>query len=367
MDDDLAGARKINDILVAAGYTVYVSTNREGSAALVKRTRPILIIARGKLLDTDACGAVNGIPEGDILRDMSYVILVRDNAGRVVYKHGSHPVYKIADAVRTPVNRKELVSSVRALTAPTDALEKFGRLAADTLDAFDYLLSDTKWSKVYYAVVGLAIILSVAALTFLAYGKYKDKGLGKVAKILTETVKNETPPIPAKSDNPAPPEKSKPENPDPEISDPEMINRKPPENIAREGRPAKDAPETTENSRPSQNDPQSAETPKEKTRPDNNPVSPEKPSPHNEPSKVGQSLKGFYTLRAGAFSKRNNAEKMIAMLNKFGYEAFIRDGSQRDQTPYRVYIGRFKTKDDAYNAKARLEKIKGLKTVLLKL
>jgi cell division septation protein DedD len=147
-------------------------------------------------------------------------------------------------------------------------------------------------------------------------------------------------------------EKLDPEKINPEIPDPKKINREPSEDIARQAPPAKDVPEATENTKPAQRDSESVETPKEKIRPGKTPK---------------LSLKGFYTLRAGAFSERKNADKMVASLNKSGFEAFIRDESRRSEIPYRVYIGRFKDRDDAYEAKARLENIKGLKTILLKL
>lgn len=78
--------------------------------------------------------------------------------------------------------------------------------------------------------------------------------------------------------------------------------------------------------------------------------------PPAAPSLSGNSADPFnYFIQAGAFRTPEDAEQQRAKLSLLGFQAKVSEREQAGRTVYRVRLGPFDKKDDADNAKEKLE------------
>jgi cell division septation protein DedD len=66
---------------------------------------------------------------------------------------------------------------------------------------------------------------------------------------------------------------------------------------------------------------------------------------------------GPYSVQVGAFSDRDAAKKLLEQLRKLGHEGHIQYMQRQGQPLYCVRVGRYATKQDAENAKQRLDSV----------
>lgn len=64
----------------------------------------------------------------------------------------------------------------------------------------------------------------------------------------------------------------------------------------------------------------------------------------------------YFSVQAGAFSKKENAQKLTELLRNKGYDAYIEKCYDRDRLIYRVRVGKFDTEGGAQEEAARLKK-----------
>ena len=63
-----------------------------------------------------------------------------------------------------------------------------------------------------------------------------------------------------------------------------------------------------------------------------------------------------FSIQVGAFSKRENAERLSENLRKKGYDVFVEKSYENDKLIYRVKVGRFDTKKGAEEEAVKLKK-----------
>ena len=63
-----------------------------------------------------------------------------------------------------------------------------------------------------------------------------------------------------------------------------------------------------------------------------------------------------FSVQVGAFSKRENAERLSGNLEKKGYSVFVEKSYEKDKLIYRVKVGRFDTKNGVENEAMKLKK-----------
>lgn len=63
-----------------------------------------------------------------------------------------------------------------------------------------------------------------------------------------------------------------------------------------------------------------------------------------------------FSVQVGAFSKRENAQRLADLLIKKGYDAYIEKTCHGDKLIYRVRVGKFNTRNDAQQEAAELKK-----------
>lgn len=64
-------------------------------------------------------------------------------------------------------------------------------------------------------------------------------------------------------------------------------------------------------------------------------------------TKIKEEPLGKVTIQVGAFSTREKAEQLTAKIKELGYTAEIREVSQEGKTLYKVYLGRFGSREEA--------------------
>ncbi|MCP4705546.1 MAG: SPOR domain-containing protein, partial [candidate division Zixibacteria bacterium] len=64
----------------------------------------------------------------------------------------------------------------------------------------------------------------------------------------------------------------------------------------------------------------------------------------------------FYSVQVGVFSIRDNAKALSRSLKKYGKRIDVKEKEISDKNYYVVYVGRFKSTDEAIAFKAILEK-----------
>jgi TolA-binding protein len=79
-------------------------------------------------------------------------------------------------------------------------------------------------------------------------------------------------------------------------------------------------------------------------------------SPMSKP----QLTEGDYTIQVGAFSKRSNAVNLQAQLRSWGYEVEMIKRAGRHRTLYLIWLGRYRTREEALRAAEKLERERGL-------
>ncbi len=83
-------------------------------------------------------------------------------------------------------------------------------------------------------------------------------------------------------------------------------------------------------------------------------------SPTALKSKSRVYLPDYFTVQAGAFSKRQNASITSQKIKEFGFPAMIVQLRGNTKTPYVVYVGKLRSYEHAKLLKARLEALKPL-------
>ncbi len=76
-------------------------------------------------------------------------------------------------------------------------------------------------------------------------------------------------------------------------------------------------------------------------------------------SKTGSAkaaLSSVYAVSVASFSAKSKADALKKKLNKSGYSAYIADFTLKGKKWYRVRVGFYKSEDDAYVAKTKIEK-----------
>lgn len=64
-------------------------------------------------------------------------------------------------------------------------------------------------------------------------------------------------------------------------------------------------------------------------------------------TKIKEEPSGKFTIQVGAFSQKDKAEQMRQRVREVGYSAEIREVTQEGKTLYKVYLGRFASREDA--------------------
>ncbi|MEO5356995.1 MAG: SPOR domain-containing protein [Nitrospirae bacterium YQR-1] len=69
--------------------------------------------------------------------------------------------------------------------------------------------------------------------------------------------------------------------------------------------------------------------------------------PKAEKTGKTEAAEGVYSIQVGSFKDQNNAKKFVENLKKEGYSAFIKEGTGKDSPWHKVYVGKYKKKEDA--------------------
>lgn len=64
----------------------------------------------------------------------------------------------------------------------------------------------------------------------------------------------------------------------------------------------------------------------------------------------------FYTVQAGSFSKKINAQSFVQKLNKKGYPAYMEELISNDKIAYRVRVGKVRSKQEAEELRRKLSR-----------
>lgn len=64
----------------------------------------------------------------------------------------------------------------------------------------------------------------------------------------------------------------------------------------------------------------------------------------------------YFSIQVGAFSKRDNAQKLTRLLRKKGFDAFMEKSYKADRLIYRVRVGKFDTSQAVEKEAAKLKK-----------
>ncbi|MBF0520637.1 MAG: SPOR domain-containing protein [Nitrospirae bacterium] len=60
-----------------------------------------------------------------------------------------------------------------------------------------------------------------------------------------------------------------------------------------------------------------------------------------------ENTEGIYSIQLGSFKDPNNAKKFVENLKKEGYSAFVKDSMSKDVLWHKVYVGKYRKKEDA--------------------
>ncbi|QWR78252.1 SPOR domain-containing protein [Candidatus Magnetomonas plexicatena] len=219
--------------------------------------------------------------------------------------------------------------------------------AIDADDAEEYLqkLNEDRAKKKRMLIIGVSavfVLILVTVYLFSRGGKVSHKKQ-EVATVVEPRVLDKALEEPQQTSEPAPP------------IEPEPVPA--PVKAAAEKPVAKPTPVTAQH-KPSPGIEKPSVTPAAKAESTTGPVHQNKDKQSKKPvaaedkPKVEKPVKqekseGIYSIQLGSFKDPANAKKFVENLKKEGYSAFIKDSMGKDVLWHKVYVGKYKKKEDA--------------------
>ena len=112
--------------------------------------------------------------------------------------------------------------------------------------------------------------------------------------------------------------------------------------------------------------PEIAETQSPVEKPQAAPAEKASATPAEEKAEYTRTLEGAWVVQLGSFGNEGNARRLRDKVIEMGFGAHLQQFSSGDKTLTRVFSGPFVNRDDADEAKAKLDKKFGLKSLVTK-